>query len=453
MPIKTLRIRKKRSGTRRFRLIRQIGSGNFLKSSDLINSLGNLIQWHDADDPRGIGISIIAGDTSINDGIMSYTPFPYSSVSLWSDKSKNKLHLLMNDYSTAVYFTKNLMNPDTLFGQAAPTAYPYPAFDFTQTGDPNNPQNPILTTTDKPNTSKTSTVFITGVLPDAINNYSSYLNGAFLWGHTTSDFNGNANGLHIGRYYDTTNSSTTNNLFIRFASDETMITTPTASLDSTNTTPTPFILSVTFDSTNQGTTEEAPADTLINIRQYVMGQNGVNTQTATIKTTGKTALNPIIVGSGYGPNQMSCSYISEIIYYDSVLPMVSINMVEGYLAWKWGFQSSSGGSLESEHPYSGGSPVMTPGASAAQASAAQASAAIANAPGISAAEASAAQASSAEASSAEASSAQASAAEAYAEQESAAIASAAMTPAGQIASAAQASVAQASAAGLALGAV
>lgn len=140
------------------------------------------------------------------------------------------------------------------------------------------------------------------------------------------------------------------------------------------------------------------------------------------------------------------SHISEVIYYNIKLTSTNtvpagttncmcpqdIQTVVAYLAWKWGFASSSGSILEGGNPYIAGGPLVTPAVSAARASSAQASSAQQSAAQVSSARASAAQASAARGSAAQASAGQASAAQASAAQQSAAIESSALAVKDQI---------------------
>ncbi len=55
-------------------------------------------------------------------------------------------------------------------------------------------------------------------------------------------------------------------------------------------------------------------------------------------------------GSVLGAGQAFRAFIgdyAEFIYYNSALPSSQIQIVEGYLAWKWGIESR----LNSNHPY------------------------------------------------------------------------------------------------------
>ena len=53
------------------------------------------------------------------------------------------------------------------------------------------------------------------------------------------------------------------------------------------------------------------------------------------------------IGAHSGPNYLTNGYIYEVIAYNSVLGTTQRQLVEGYLAWKWGLTSS----LPSTHPF------------------------------------------------------------------------------------------------------
>ena len=64
------------------------------------------------------------------------------------------------------------------------------------------------------------------------------------------------------------------------------------------------------------------------------------------------------VGSYYatGSNQFWNGYVAEILIYNSVLSATNRQVVEGYLAWKWGIQAS----LPVAHPYYSYAPIFGP---------------------------------------------------------------------------------------------
>lgn len=53
------------------------------------------------------------------------------------------------------------------------------------------------------------------------------------------------------------------------------------------------------------------------------------------------------IGAHSGPNYLTNGYIYEVIAYNSVLGTTQRQLVEGYLAWKWGFTSN----IPSTHPF------------------------------------------------------------------------------------------------------
>jgi hypothetical protein len=110
---------------------------------------------------------------------------------------------------------------------------------------------------------------------------------------------------------------------------------------------------------------------------------------------------PANIIMGFCPEQQyTGNYLSEAIYFQETHTDQQADVIEAYLAWKWGFQTAAGGVLPSSNPYSGTSSLktITPEESAATASMAiasgqRASAAIASGQIASAAIASAAIAS------------------------------------------------------------
>jgi len=74
------------------------------------------------------------------------------------------------------------------------------------------------------------------------------------------------------------------------------------------------------------------------------GTNVTTTGTNTYRMT----LASVVARIGKSDNNEVCnSYIGEIIYYTNVLPLSQQQQIEGYLAWKWGLQTS----LPGGHPY------------------------------------------------------------------------------------------------------
>jgi len=69
-----------------------------------------------------------------------------------------------------------------------------------------------------------------------------------------------------------------------------------------------------------------------------------------------TATTPMVLGGQIDPanTYMYEGYVMEIVIYNSVLTTSQIQQMEGYLAWKWGFQTS----LPETHPYSKARPIV-----------------------------------------------------------------------------------------------
>lgn len=84
-------------------------------------------------------------------------------------------------------------------------------------------------------------------------------------------------------------------------------------------------------------------DTAASFAAYVNGANATNSTSAVTYEAG--------VNQSFSMGQWASGtlngYIQEIIVYTSALSLSQYQQVEGYLAWKWGFQSN----LPSSHPY------------------------------------------------------------------------------------------------------
>jgi len=79
----------------------------------------------------------------------------------------------------------------------------------------------------------------------------------------------------------------------------------------------------------------------------IYGSNGSYTNTFSY-TVGTASSQKIYVGySGYNFNDSFNGLISEMLFYNSALTKIQYQQVEGYLAWKWGLQTS----LPATHPY------------------------------------------------------------------------------------------------------
>lgn len=78
---------------------------------------------------------------------------------------------------------------------------------------------------------------------------------------------------------------------------------------------------------------------------YTFNWNGTSLYSGSTSTANN--LTGLAINTGGSPNETSSVEIGEIIVYNIVLPTAQIQQIEGYLAWKWGMQSS----LPSTHPY------------------------------------------------------------------------------------------------------
>tara|TARA_R110000787_G_scaffold108959_1_gene217391 strand:+ start:161 stop:955 length:795 start_codon:yes stop_codon:yes gene_type:complete len=75
-----------------------------------------------------------------------------------------------------------------------------------------------------------------------------------------------------------------------------------------------------------------------------------------VKSAGTISANKFTIGSlghsAYG--QFWDGAIGEVLVFDSALSVDDIQLVEGYLAWKWGLQAN----LPANHPYKNGAPTL-----------------------------------------------------------------------------------------------
>ena len=62
-------------------------------------------------------------------------------------------------------------------------------------------------------------------------------------------------------------------------------------------------------------------------------------------------MNGLTINDGAYGEQSDCD-AAEIVLYNVVLTTTQIQLIEGYLAWKWGLQAN----LPSGHPYKSASP-------------------------------------------------------------------------------------------------
>jgi hypothetical protein len=127
------------------------------------------------------------------------------------------------------------------------------------------------------------------------------------------------------------------------------VTTVNLSRDTKNI---PVILTVTMSN-----------GSVITGRQYAMGKAGLVTATGTGGKPGyynTLPSHPTIMGNSSGTNENCGGYISECIYYQSLLTNTQIQLVESYLAWKWGFQTNFSGCLETSNTYTAVIPYNRP---------------------------------------------------------------------------------------------
>jgi hypothetical protein len=91
-----------------------------------------------------------------------------------------------------------------------------------------------------------------------------------------------------------------------------------------------------------------------NLRSRLNGGVSTNTRTDATGTVGGT--NQLVIGAGeaaYTAGQYSWSgEISEIVHFNTTLSPRDVNIIEGYLAWKWGI------TLAASHPFANRPPVI-----------------------------------------------------------------------------------------------
>jgi hypothetical protein len=86
--------------------------------------------------------------------------------------------------------------------------------------------------------------------------------------------------------------------------------------------------------------------------------NGTNRATAARGASGiltdQFIINTLYINSVNGTNSYDSDNTAEMIYYNTTLSVGQRQAVEGYLAWKWGLQSTN---LPSQHPYYSAAPL------------------------------------------------------------------------------------------------
>lgn len=114
--------------------------------------------------------------------------------------------------------------------------------------------------------------------------------------------------------------------------------------------PTPLVLRISAGvgsggaSTSVNTSVSQVTSLVINSTQQFAYQNG--TLASTNSLTGASLTAPLTIG-GHITNNRWTGYIAEVIIYNAALTAAQRQQVEGYLAWKWGLNTS----LPTIHPY------------------------------------------------------------------------------------------------------
>jgi hypothetical protein len=223
------------------------------------------------------------------------------------------------------------------------------------------------------NLSQNFSIYLVGVVKAASLNGVN-MHWSTIWGHhpvtgtgaNVSDYNDRNGFLSI------TKSSNTS-VYLRLDSKDRQSGTNESVAGSTTEFDKPFILS--YRVIAKGTSDDRTM-----MRRYMMGTN-VNSPiqyTSVSRFTGNARVtsNAANIIMGFCPEQQySGHYLSEAIYFQETHTDQQADLIEAYLAWKWGFQTAAGGVLSSNNPYVAQNSVVvvTPQESAARASAATAS--------------------------------------------------------------------------------
>jgi len=335
------------------------------------NGNTNLAQWLDASDPNGDGTSLA-----------EWTP-----MTRWADKSGKKRHMIKSSAGT-IYYRKNYIDSTPEFNK--------PTIDFQQSGDGTFVSNSLLPL-------KTGySLYFVGVHSDTTGTRYTFGGAYFSHAHTTTS--DAAKGFVIWR-------GSGDSIQIRSGNGSSKQMEyqggPAISIKNV-----PILYSCIIQ------------ESVIKVKTYIMGRSNTNrgpqgsvpggfaenwsqcsgTQCYLLSGSDPNAqFGPTFIGSEAHGNIRS--QVSEVIYFQEAHTDAQAQIIEGYLAWKWGFQTGNGGPLPTTHAYYSDSPLRQQAASAAIASGSVASAAIASAAIASSAIESAAFASGQQASAAIASSA------------------------------------------------
>jgi len=225
----------------------------------------------------------------LNTGV---APANAASVSVWADKSGNGRNLGQIGTQTVPTFSTNQINS-------------LPAINFTNSSSLNTSSS--TSTFQK---SATVTVFWVGKVQSTSSNWGT------LWGHFTN----HDGDIQLRRYVNTMNISWhTNN-------DNTTRATAVAGAP------------VMYTCTMLNGTD-------LYIQQVTTTGTTSSTFTQSKSITAGAA--PVYIGQSTSASELLQSYVGEVIYYQSVLSPLSIQRIEGTLAWKWGLNTY----LPTTHPY------------------------------------------------------------------------------------------------------
>ena len=301
--------------TPRFPLYRQVGGATALELLTNLpggNGSTNLAAWYDASDPNGNGTQ----------------PSNGASITTWADKSGKARHLQKG--LGTINYRASLTDSNPSFNK--------PAIDLRTSGGGS------LVSTATFNLSQNFSIYLVGVVKaDTFNGVN--MHWSTIWGHhpvtdtgaRVSDYNDRNGFLSI------TKSSNTS-VYLRLDSRDRQSSTSETVAGSTTEFDKPFILSYRVIA------KGSASDDRTMMRRYVMGTNANSpvqyTSVSPFTGNARITSTPANIIMGFCPEQQyTGNYLSEAIYFQETHTDYQANLIEAYLAWKWGFQTAAGGVL------------------------------------------------------------------------------------------------------------